>query len=124
MQGDVDGHDRRRRHENGVAIGRGAGDGERPGHPAAAWPILDHEWFAEPLLEPLSQQPRQEFGASAGRKGHDEGDRTGGIGLRAGAHARGVHRHQRKERKSQERLHDDLASVVDLKFLRICSELA
>src|SRR5262249_27618307 len=45
------------------------------------------------------------FGTSAGRKAHDEGDGTRGIGLRMGARARGACRHQRQQRKSQQHLH-------------------
>jgi len=121
VQRDVDRHHRRGRHENGVAIGRRAGDGERPGHAAAAWPVLDHERLSQPLLEPLPQQPRQKFGTSAGRKGHDEGDGTRGIGLRMGARARGACRHQRQQRKSQQHLHAEFPQVVDLKFLPIAA---
>ena len=60
VQADVDRHDRARRHQDGVAVGRRAGGGDRPVRRRRR-PVLDHERLAEPLLQPLPQQAGQEF---------------------------------------------------------------
>ena len=110
VQGDVDRHDWRRRHEDGVAVGCRASDGKRPDYSATARPVLDHERLAEPLLQALPQHPRQEFRAAAGRKRHDEGDWA--CGIRLGMCASSSHRYQRQQRISEQRFHVACAMPV------------
>ena len=55
------------------------GDLRHADHAAAAGPVVDDEWLAEPLLELLPDDPRDQAGRAAGRERHDEGNRTAWI---------------------------------------------
>jgi hypothetical protein len=65
-----------------VAVRRGARNVSRTDHRRGAEPLLDHERLAEPLLQTVRERARDRIGVAAGGIGHDDGDRTGGIGLR------------------------------------------
>ena len=49
---------------------------------AAARPVLDDEWLAEPLREPLTDQARGDVGNAASRGRDDDAHRPHRIGLR------------------------------------------
>ena len=66
-------------HHDRVAIGCALGDLHCRRDRARAGTVLDHERFAETLGEFLSEQPRQNIGAAAGRERHDERDLAVGI---------------------------------------------
>jgi len=54
-------------------------------------PVVDHEWFAQPLLQPPPEQPGHGFRPAAGRIGDHEQDGSRGIFLGGGR--------RRKERR-------------------------
>ena len=64
-----------------IAVGRRLGDRIDPDGAAGARPVVDHDRLAETLLEMRLQGARQDVGAAAGREGHDQADRLGGIRL-------------------------------------------
>src|SRR5262249_61184092 len=49
---------------------------------AGAWSFLDDDGLPEPFREPLSHQPRDDVGRSAGSESHDPPNRPRRIGLR------------------------------------------
>jgi len=49
---------------------------------AAARPVLDDEWLAEPLRQPLTDQAREDVGRAGGRDRHDQTHRPRRVGLR------------------------------------------
>ena len=51
---------------------------------AAARLVLDHDRLAEPVRQPLRQEPRNQVGGAAGRIGHDPSHRPRRLGLREG----------------------------------------
>src|SRR6516164_1064445 len=48
----------------------------------SARPVLDDEWLAEALGQPLTDQAREDVGRAAGRKADDDAHRPRRIGLR------------------------------------------
>jgi hypothetical protein len=72
LHGDVDRHRCRRRHQQRVAVGIGLRDGRRADHRAGARLHRDDDRFAELLLELLPDDAGEDFGAAAGRVGHDQ----------------------------------------------------
>jgi hypothetical protein len=66
----------------GVAVGRGLGDGPRAQCAGGAGTIVDHELLAERAAHVLSQHARHHVVAAAGRERHHDHDRAGRIGLR------------------------------------------
>jgi hypothetical protein len=70
-------HMHRGRHQQGVAIGRGLGDGVGADYSRrAAGAILDDEVLAHRLVELLHQDARNAIDRSAGRKRHHDGNRA------------------------------------------------
>src|SRR5438552_13752596 len=55
---------RSRNHEKGVAVRGCAHDRLGADVAAAAWPVLDDEWLAESLRQPLSHQTRGDVGST------------------------------------------------------------
>ena len=49
---------------------------------AGARPVLDDEWLAEPLRQPLTDETRDDVGRAAGGKADDQSHRPRRIGLR------------------------------------------
>jgi hypothetical protein len=96
-----------------MAVGRRASDGDRPGHPAGAGPVLDQERLAEPLLQPLPEHARQKLGAAAGRERDHEGDGAARIGLRRGGFDRRARDQQSDQQAPRQcRGHGHLSSGV------------
>jgi hypothetical protein len=75
----------------GVAVRRRFGEHRGAGRAGGARLVLDDDVGAEPLLQPGLHQPRKRVGRAAGRKRHDEADRTGRPSL--------CLRHMRHERQ-------------------------
>ena len=73
---------RERRQEERVAVGRRTHDRLGANIVAGARPVLDDEWLAEPLRQPLSHQAREDVGRAAGGKADDDAHRPRRIGLR------------------------------------------
>ena len=65
-----------------VAVRRRAHDRLGADIAAGARPVLDDEWLAEPLRQPLADQARDDVGAAAGGKADDDAHRPRRIGLR------------------------------------------
>ena len=60
------------------------GDGSRGDIAAGAATVLDHDVLMQALAQALSDHARQRVGDTARRKGNDERDFAGWIGLRLG----------------------------------------
>src|SRR5262245_8779108 len=56
---------------------------------AGSWAVLDDEWLAEPLRQPLTHQARKEVGRTGRGRGNDYSHRPSRIGLRPGEAQRG-----------------------------------
>src|SRR5262245_58818085 len=87
--------------EKCVAIGRRTHDRLGSDFAAATRPVLDDEWLAEPLSEPLAHQARDDVTWAAGSKADDDAHRPRRIGLRPsearGGRQRGSARGQMQE---------------------------
>src|SRR5262249_54181886 len=87
--------------EKCVAIGRRTHDRLGSDFAAATRPVLDDEWLAEPLGEPLAHQARDDVTWAAGSKADDDAHRPRRIGLRPsearGGRQRGSARGQMQE---------------------------
>ena len=79
----IDRHRRRRRHQQRVSIGRRARNRSRADVGPGARAVLDHEWFAEPLLELRRDEPRHHLHAAARAGRHHNRHRMRRIILRA-----------------------------------------
>ena len=75
---------RRADQEERVAVRRRAHDRLGGDIAAGARPVLDDEWLAEPLRQPLTDQAREDVGRAAGGKADDDAHRPRRIGLRPG----------------------------------------
>ena len=73
---------RRTRKQERVAVRSRTHDGLGGDIAAGARPVLDHEWLAEPLGQPLTDQPREDVVRAAGSKTDDDAHRPGRPGLR------------------------------------------
>src|SRR5262245_42062393 len=62
----------RRDKEERVAVRRRAHDRFGADIAATAWPVIDHEWLAEPLRQPWSDEARQDVLGAAGGNGDDQ----------------------------------------------------
>ena len=71
------------RDERRLSVGRRLGDDGRSDRAACAGAVLHHDRLAPRLVQLLSDHAREDVGAAAGRKGHDDAYRAAGIGLRA-----------------------------------------
>ena len=71
---DIDRKRGARRHHDGVAVRCAMRDRVHRRHAAAARAMIDHERLAEPLLELLADDARDQSGRAARRERHDEGD--------------------------------------------------
>lgn len=71
---------RGQRHQQGVAIRLGPGDGGIADGAAGPAAVVDDDGGLEQLFERLGDRPRREIGLSAGRKGHHHRDRARGPG--------------------------------------------
>ena len=71
-----------RRHEQRVAVGRGAGDIARCNRAVGARLVVDHHADTERDTEFLPDQARRGVGAAAGGERQHQRDVAGGIGLR------------------------------------------
>src|SRR5262249_5670107 len=65
-----------------VAVGRGTHDRLGANLAAATRPVVDNKLLAEPLRQPLSHQPREEFVYATCGNGHDDAHRLRRIDLR------------------------------------------
>jgi hypothetical protein len=72
----------RRDKEERVAVRRRAHDRFGADIPATAWPVIDHEWLAEPFRQPLTHEARENVLRAAGGNGDDQAHRPRRIGLR------------------------------------------
>jgi hypothetical protein len=72
---------RRNGQEECIAVGRRACDCLGAGICTGARPVLDDEWLAEPLRQPLSQQNARGVGRSTRTGTDDDAHRVCGIGL-------------------------------------------
>src|SRR5262249_32303906 len=72
----------RNRHEDRVTVRRGPYNVFGGGVAAEARRVLDQEWLAEPLRQPLAREATDDVGSTAGWKRDDQIDRTGWITLR------------------------------------------
>src|SRR5215475_8917066 len=70
--------------EERVAIGGRTHDRLGGDITTATRPVLDNEWLAEPVREPLSNQTRDDVDPTAGSKTNDDAHRLDRIGLRPG----------------------------------------
>src|SRR5882757_9266263 len=73
---------RRTRQQKCVAVRWGTHDRFGADVAAAARPVLDHEWLANPLRQPLTDQTRDDVGRSAGSEWDDNPHGPRWIGLR------------------------------------------
>ena len=73
---------RRTDQEQRVAVRRRAHDRLGGDVAAGARPVLDDEWLAEPLRQPLTDQAREDVVRAAGGKADDDAHRPRRIGLR------------------------------------------
>ena len=73
--------------QHGVAVRLGVDHGLGADVVAGAGLVLDHELLAEPLGQPLADQPRQNVGGAARRIADHEANRPGRIVQRRGAAA-------------------------------------
>ena len=71
-------------HQDGVAVGIGAHRPGRAGGAAGAGDVLHDDLLAERARHVVGGDARGDVGRAAGRKRHDQRDRAGRIGLRAG----------------------------------------
>src|SRR5262245_20123111 len=68
--------------EERVAVRRRAHDRFGADIAATAWPVIDHEWLAEPFRQPLTDEARENVLRAAGGYGDDQAHRPRRIGLR------------------------------------------
>src|SRR3954454_2153892 len=68
--------------EQRVAVGRRVHDRLGGDVAAGAQPVFDDEWLAEPLRQPLTDQPRQDVVRAPGGEADDDAHRLRRIGLR------------------------------------------
>src|SRR5262249_26770324 len=95
-------HVHRGRYQQGVAVGRGLGDGVGADYARrAAGAILDDEVLAHRLVELLHQDARDAIDRSAGRKRHHHSDGAGGIILRRRGGRKRYHERDRKRGRSR-----------------------
>ena len=73
---------RRSDQEERVAIGGRTHDRLGGDIAAGTRPVLDDEWLAEPLRQPLAHEAREDVGRAAGSKANDDAHRPRRIGLR------------------------------------------
>ena len=73
---------RRTDQEERVAVRRRTHDRLGGDIAAGARPVLDDEWLAEPLRQPLTHQAREDVVRAAGGKADDDAHRPRRIGLR------------------------------------------
>jgi len=73
---------RRSRQEQSISVGRRIHDRLRGDVRSSARPVLDDEGLAEPLRQPLSNQPRDDVVPAGRGKADDKAHRPGRIGLR------------------------------------------
>src|SRR5215831_4674343 len=73
---------RRRDEKECVAVGGRPYDRLRADIAASAWPVLDNEWLAEALRQPLAHQACEDVGRAASGKGDDHAHRPRRIRLR------------------------------------------
>jgi len=92
------------RHEQGVAVGRGAGDlcGREPAIGAGL--VLDDHRLAHRVAQAIPQRARDQVDRATRRLGKDEADRLGWIGL-IGGRAPARRRDQREQRQARQRSH-------------------
>ena len=69
-------------HEERIAVWSRPYDGLRGNIAGSARSVLDDEWLAEPLLQPLSYKARNHVGLAASRKADDHAHRPVRIRLR------------------------------------------
>src|SRR6516162_9829410 len=74
----VSGNDQKER----MAVGGRTDDCLGGDSPLGARSVLDDEWLAEPLRQPLTDQAREDVGRTAGRKANHDAYRSRRIGLR------------------------------------------
>jgi hypothetical protein len=77
------GRDRRRHHEERIAVRRRPHDHFGADIAAGARPVLDDELLAEPLRQPLPDQARQNVGRAAGGEADNQVHRMPRIGVRS-----------------------------------------
>src|SRR4029078_23748 len=66
----------------------------------AARLVLNHEALFQPLAQPIGGNARDQVDRAAGRGGHDDGGRAGGVGARG---QRGERRGENQKRESEQR---------------------
>ena len=88
-------------HQQGIAVGRGAGDFCGGDHAGGAGFVVDHDIGAELLAEPLGHKSAEDVGAAAGAAWNDQADRfagrPGGLGAGCGSGQCGAKGTQRSQ---------------------------
>jgi len=79
-------------HEQRVAVSGRAHDGLGGNVGPRAGTVLDDEWLADPLRQPLTRESCDDVGCAAGRKANDDPHRPRRIGLRRSDARRGRQR--------------------------------
>jgi len=94
-------------HEQGVAVGRGAGDlsGREPAIGAGL--VLDDHRLAHRVTQAIPQRARDQVNRAARRLGKNEADGLGRIGLLGGPPL-GRRRDQREQSKARQRSRDPM----------------
>ena len=93
----VDRERSRRAHQDRVTVGRGLGDDVGADIAARAGPVVDHHLLREAHGESLRDRARDDVGAAARGKGHDEADRLRGVGI--GRRGRAQRRYRERSRQ-------------------------
>jgi hypothetical protein len=88
----------------GVAVGRGIGDGLRADNATGAGAVVDDDRLAQRRFDVTRGQPRDEVGVAAGGIRHDEGDGPARPRVLRVRNARGE-RHRQRTRQSHKLSH-------------------
>ncbi len=90
VAGRVHGHGRDRRDADGVAVGRGLGDGVGADRTAPAGAVFHHHRLAQDAAHLVRRATADDVGGAAGGERNDQADRLGGValGLRRGGGGR------------------------------------
>jgi len=110
-------------HQQGVTVGRRFRDGARGDHRTGARPVLDEDRLSERRSHRLTQQPRHDVDAAAGRIADKDADWMVGVSrLRArAAHGAGSRRGRRGGEKATSGQHGFLPQFFYMRVGRVSS---